>query len=156
MTYFKKIAKCCILFIMASLASSVFAAGANNPIGYWKTIDDKTGRVKSILKIWQTADNTLAGQVMKVFPLPGADPNPVCSQCKGAYHNKPILGMVILWGSKFDGKKWSHGEILDPKNGKVYSCNIEPLNNGANLKVHGYIGMPLLGRTQIWERVDGV
>ena len=77
----------------------------------------------------------------------------VCDTCEGKNKNKPILGMVILNGLKKDGKEWNDGEILEPKNGKYYKCYITLLNN-TKLKIRGYIGISLLGRTEYWYRVN--
>ena len=49
---------------------------------------------------------------------------------------------------------WDGGEILDPNNGKVYKVRLKPVDGGARLEVRGYIGAPLLGRTQTWTRVE--
>jgi uncharacterized protein (DUF2147 family) len=52
-----------------------------------------------------------------------------------------------------DGDAWEDGEILDPNNGSTYSCYIE-LENDNKLKVRGYIGISIVGRTQYWYRVE--
>ncbi len=135
-----------ILFSSWSIASDL------SPIGNWKTIDDVTGKTRSILKISKSSDHTLVGEIVKIFPNPGETENQVCSVCKGANYNKPIVGLMIMWGLKEKNGKWSGGHILDPKTGKIYRIKMEVFNNGAQLKVHGYIGVPLLGKTQIWER----
>jgi uncharacterized protein (DUF2147 family) len=65
---------------------------------------------------------------------------------------KPIVGLEILQGlEKESDSEWEGGEILDPKNGNVYSCYIE-LQSADKLKVRGYLGIALLGRTQYWYR----
>jgi uncharacterized protein (DUF2147 family) len=125
-----------------------------SPIGYWKTIDDVTGAPKSIVKIWQTEDHILMGKVIKIFPKVGNDQNKLCTACQGSLRNQPIVGMLVVSGLKPKEKQWGNGEILDPENGKTYSCSIRVTENGKKLKVRGYIGLPLLGRSQTWERVD--
>lgn len=125
-----------------------------SPIGYWKTIDDVTGNAKSIVQIWKTEDNVLMGKVIKVFAKEDEDKSIVCTECKGEKHNQPIVGMVIVSGLKAKEKQWGNGEILDPENGKTYNCAIRTIDNGKKLQVRGYVGLPLLGRSQTWERVD--
>lgn len=127
-----------------------------SPIGYWKTIDDVTGKPKSILHIYQSG-NAIYGQIVKIYPRPGYDENEVCSACSGSRHNKKIVGMVIMQGLTQDAKnpgQWSGGTIMDPLNGKTYRCMITVVGNG-QLNVRGYIGVSMFGRTQSWFRVSG-
>ena len=136
-----------LLLLMLPLA----ALAQNTPVGKWRTIDDKTGKVKSIVEIYEAGNGTLSG---KVLQLVNSDkgPNAICDLCKGANHNKPVTGMVIAWGLKHEGDTWDDGKILDPKNGKVYSAKMTPINGGAKLEVRGYMGFSLLGRSQTWIR----
>lgn len=131
-----------------------FGATTQTPVGYWKTIDDVSGKPKSIIQIWQTPDSSLSGKVIKIYPKPGEDQNKLCAVCKGDKHNQRIVGMVILDGLKDNGSKWDRGNILDPENGKTYRCNVKVVDNGQKLEVHGYIGLPIIGRTQTWVRVE--
>ena len=140
--------------VVGSLFLSTAFAAPDTPVGYWKTIDDVTGKPKSIVHIWKTADNTLTGKVVKIFPSKGKTQGELCTACKGANSNQPIVGMVILTGLKGTQARWKNGEILDPENGKSYSCSVRVADNGNHLDVHGYIGLPLLGRSQTWQRVD--
>ena|SRR5437870_6972944 len=152
----KGILLCLMLF---AVFVNVYAGNsASSPLGYWKTIDDVTGKPKSILHIYQTG-NTLNGQVVKIFPRPGYDQNEVCAACTGARHNQRIVGMVVMEGltqSTDNTLEWGGGHILDPLNGKTYNCKITLVNNGTNLNVRGYLGISLFGRTQTWIRVNGV
>jgi uncharacterized protein (DUF2147 family) len=128
-------------------------AGQHSPIGYWKTIDDVSGEPKSIVKITYSEAGTLSGSVVKLFK----EPHKVCEACEGEEHNKPIVGMVImkqLVPSKDNSSEWANGQILDPKNGKIYNCLIKLTEDGQKLKVRGYIGFPLFGRSQTWEKVE--
>ena len=96
----------------------------------------------------------LVGAVTKLFRKPEQDPNPLCTKCSDAQKDQPIVGLQILSGRTKDGDVWSGGEILDPDNGKSYSCFIKVEDNGQKLHVRGYIGFSLLGRTQILERAQ--
>ncbi|MHB1947727.1 MAG: DUF2147 domain-containing protein [Gammaproteobacteria bacterium] len=144
------------LFAISLLATTVYATNpVSTPIGYWKTIDDVTGKPKSIVHIWKAENNNLMGKVIKLYPREGTDPNRVCSACEGHLRNQPIVGMIILSGLKAsEAQQWGSGHILDPENGKTYSCSLRTSENGKKLAVKGYIGIPLLGRSQTWERVD--
>ncbi len=143
-----------ILIALLLFASPLAAfAQANTPVGHWRTIDDKTGKVKSVVEIYETSNGTLAGKVLKVLHS-DKGPNPVCDACKGDNHNKPVEGMVITWGLKQNGSTWDGGKILDPNNGKVYSAKLTPTEGGKKLQVRGYMGFSLLGRSQTWLREE--
>jgi uncharacterized protein (DUF2147 family) len=142
------------VIVVASLATgSVAFADSASPVGLWKTIDDETGEVKSLVRI-SKEDGSLVGTIAKLFPKPGKDPNPVCDKCDGEKKDQPLLGMGILWGLTKQGEEWSGGLILDPKNGKTYKCTIKLEGAGGTLAVRGYIGFSLLGRSQTWVRME--
>jgi len=121
------------------------------PLGRWKTIDDETGKPKSIVVIWEEKGK-LRGKIEQLIRQEGDEENPICDVCEGDRKNKPVLGMTIMWDLEKDDDEWSGGQILDPKNGKTYKCTIEVVDNGARLKVRGYIGFSLIGRSQYWLR----
>lgn len=142
-------------FFFALILSTAFSAlSAQSPVGTWKSIDDDTGKERSLIEIYEK-DGKIYGKIVKLFPFPDDDPNPVCDECDedDPRYMKPIIGLEILQGLEKDSdKEWEGGEILDPKNGNVYSCYIE-LQKADKLKVRGYMGVALLGRTQYWYRV---
>lgn len=142
-----------LLLALPLLALSSMALAQSSPVGKWRTIDDKTGKVKSIVEITETADGTLQGKVLQVLDS-DKGPHPVCDACKGENHNKPIEGMVIAWGLRREGDAWDGGQIMDPKNGKVYSAKMTLVDGGRKLEVRGYLGFSLLGRTQTWVREE--
>lgn len=126
----------------------VFNVQSQNVLGKWKTIDDKTGEIKSIVEVYEKSGKVY-GKVVEI--LRADHKKDVCSECEGAEKNKPILGMVIMNGLKKDGSEYNGGTILDPENGKKYKCYIT-LESPDKLKLRGYIGFSLIGRTQYWIR----
>jgi uncharacterized protein (DUF2147 family) len=139
-----------IALLLLSLSTSVFAQ--DTPVGAWRTVDDKTGKAKSIVEIYEAGNGTLAGRVLQVFDT-GKGTNPLCDRCTGERHGKPVVGMVIAWNLRpVSGGRWDGGSILDPENGKVYSARMTPLAGGRKLEVRGYLGFSLLGRSQTWLR----
>lgn len=132
-------------------AGAAFAA-SNSPVGTWKTIDDKTHQPKSIVQITEV-NGELQGKVLQVLQS-DEGPHPICKECDGDRKDKPVEGMVIMWGVKQDGDEWDGGKILDPKNGKVYKVKLKTMEDGTKLDVHGYIGFSLIGRSQVWERQE--
>jgi len=114
-------------------------------------VDDETGEAKSIVQIYKGADGQYHGKIVKLFRRPNEEQDPVCMKCPkaDARHGQKINGMVILSALKKSGDEYSGGEILDPKNGKSYTCKIW-LEGKDKLKVRGYIGF--FFRTQTWHR----
>ncbi len=135
-------------------AASVFAHGQDlSPVGLWKTMDDDTHEAKALVEISEH-DGVLSGRIVKLFRKPQEDQNPLCEDCEGERHNQPVLGMTILWNMRHDGDEWDGGEILDPEKGKTYRCKLHVIDGGAELEVRGFIGISLLGRTQVWEHMS--
>lgn len=114
----------------------------------WITQDDETGKKKSEVLLYKN-NGKLYGKIINL--LLEEDKGKLCVNCKGENKNLPIEGMVIVEGLKLNGKTWEEGTILDPKSGKTYSCYIT-FDDDNTLKVRGYIGFSLLGRTQKWIR----
>ncbi|MCP4214902.1 MAG: DUF2147 domain-containing protein [bacterium] len=143
------------VFVLAvCLPVTSLDAASMSPVGMWKTIDDKTDEVRSIVKIWKHSDGTLKGCVEKIYPRPNEVADPVCDKCKGHRKNKRIIGMEFMWGFKGEGAKWGKGQILDPENGKIYNCQLEVVDNGEKIKVYGYVRVIFkIGRTQTWVRM---
>ncbi|AEL06505.1 DUF2147 domain-containing protein [Xanthomonas campestris] len=133
-------------------AASLLAQAADSPVGRWKTIDDETGKPKSVVQIEQAANGTLSGKVVEILQS-NHGPNPTCDKCDGALKGKPIKGMTILWGLKPDGTAvWGGGSVLDPAKGKTYKAKITLTEGGKKLQMRGYVGIEALGRTQTWVR----
>jgi len=116
--------------------------------GVWITQDDETGKKKSEVLLYKN-EGKLYGKILNL--LLDEDKGKLCVNCKGENKNLAIEGMVIVEGLELNGKTWEEGTILDPKSGKTYSCYIT-FENDNTLKVRGYIGFSLLGRTQKWIR----
>ncbi len=142
----------CLLLPVLLVAVPAHADDAT-PVGKWKTIDDKSGKPKSIVEIWEDGGK-LYGKVDQLLDPKPDDPNPVCKKCSGDLKDQPILGMRIMWDMKKDGSAWSGGKILDPDNGKTYRCNLALADEGKKLQVRGFIGIALIGRTQTWLREE--
>ncbi len=138
----------CTFLLLAGSATD--AQSPSSAVGRWKTIDDATGKAKSIVEIYQAKDGRLAGKVVEVLDLKDG-PNPKCDKCTGGNHGKPIKGLVILWGLRPDGAgRWSSGRVLDPENGKDYKAKLELLDGGRQLGMSGCIAF--LCRQQVWLR----
>ena len=141
-----------------TLATALVLAGTaawaqSSPAGLWRTIDDDGKTEKSHVRIAESG-GTLSGRIEKI-----ADPSKQsarCGDCEGARKDQPILGMTIIEGVRraSGADHWDSGTILDPNNGKVYKVRMTLKDGGRALEVRGYVGMPLLGRSQTWQRVE--
>ncbi|MFM8510227.1 MAG: DUF2147 domain-containing protein [Betaproteobacteria bacterium] len=140
---------------LSGLAAALpgMAAAQQTPVGLWKSIDDETKTEKSLVRITE-AGGTLTGKIEKLMDPTKQDAK--CDKCSDARKDQPVLGMTIITGVRAGSDKtlWEGGEILDPNNGKAYKVRIKPIDGGKKLEVRGYIGAPMLGRTQTWIRVE--
>ncbi|WP_372792172.1 DUF2147 domain-containing protein [Lutibacter sp.] len=137
-----------ILILIACIAFGTLTSNAQSIFGKWKTIDDETGKEKSIVEIYKENGKAYA-KVLQVLEKGKEDK--ICDLCKGDNKNKPVKGMVIINGLSQDDDEWNNGKILDPKTGKEYKCYIT-LEDENKLKVRGFIGFAIIGRTQYWTR----
>jgi uncharacterized protein (DUF2147 family) len=135
--------------IALSLVFSVFILSAfaqrTSPVGKWKTVDDNSGKTKSVVEIYEKGGK-LFGKVLELFDP--EKPDPICEECasEDPRYMKPIVGLEIIRNMEQDGKEWEDGDILDPENGKVYRCKLWVAEG--KLMVRGYIAF--LYRTQTW------
>lgn len=139
---------------LAALLSlpAAWAADAS-PVGLWKNIDDVTGKPKALIRISENKGE-LEGRIEQLFRPAGEDQNPKCVKCEGVLKDQPIIGMVFMSGLKKSGDEYNGGEILDPDNGKVYKSKLTLVDGGKKVNVRGYIGIPMLGRSQVWVRQE--
>ena len=149
------------LFVSIALSATATLVGGEvgnaqrsdpaTPLGRWKTVDDLTGKINSVVTIWEE-DGKLYGRIERLINPDPEDPDPRCLRCSGDRKGQRLLGLRILWGLTKDGDQWTGGEILDPDNGKIYRCSLTVKDGGRKLRVRGFIGLSWLGRTQYWLR----
>jgi uncharacterized protein (DUF2147 family) len=139
-----------VVLLLAAIVAAR-AADVSTPVGEWRTIDDATGTPRGVVKIFEQ-NGVLFGVVER--SLVKNPPHERCDDCTDDRRGKPIIGMDIIRGLHRDGDAWDGGTILDPESGKVYRCTISLRDGGQRLAVRGYIGFSLLGRTQVWERMN--
>ena len=137
--------------VLGLIAGNAHAQATDPAIGVWKTIDDKTNEPSSLIKI-DEVNGKLEGTIIKTFPKPNEKPLVYCTLCKDDRKDKPILGMKIMTDLRRDKPGvWIDGKILDPEEGEIYRVKIAT-EDGKKMDVRGYIGVPLLGRTQVWYK----
>lgn len=126
-----------------------------SPVGLWRSIDDASQQPKAEIRIALKTGGGLSGVVERsLATTPNAELN--CTLCTDDRKGQPKIGMeIIRGGQQVDGKAvWEGGKILDSENGKNYSLRLTPIDGGKKLEVRGFIGAPILGRTQTWIRVE--
>jgi uncharacterized protein (DUF2147 family) len=121
-------------------------------VGLWEQVNDQTGRVDSWIKITER-NGTYEGTIIKLFLLPGDEPNPLCDRCEGPEKNAPILSLKLIKGMQRNGSSYEGATIMDPRDGTVYRALTRLSPDGQQLEVRGYVGISLLGRSQVWRRL---
>ncbi len=134
-------------FLTIALLLASLTLSAQTILGEWETYDDETNEKKSVIEIFEQ-NNKYYGKVKEIFTGPA---DATCENCKGDKKDQLIVGLQIIEKLKKKGESYEGGTILDPESGKVYKCYLE-LEETDKLKVRGYIGFALLGRTQYWKR----
>lgn len=145
-----------IIFGLAAtllFTAKIFAQN-NTPVGYWNTVDDKTGQVLSVVQIYQ-AGSGLQGRIVAIKPVLGQKSTDICTKCKGQLQNRPMMGLGIIWGmQQVSANTWGRGRVLDPKSGNIYQGTMTVINNGNALRLRGYVGVPMFGRSETWIRTS--
>lgn len=135
----------------------VHAGNADDVLGTWFTADDD-----SKIEIFSCDEGRYCGKIIWIKDpnYPEDDPGGMPGQVrvdrenpKKKFRDRPLLGMQIMERFKFENDQWVGGTIYDPENGKTYKCKMK-FNEDGHLEVRGYVGLPVLGRTEVWRRAD--
>ena len=138
-----------LLALMLFTAGSSVWAGDKSITGFWKTFDDKTGEPKGLVEITE-ADGKFRGVLRETYSKTA---KVTCEVCPGDKKGQPYKGLEIVWDVKATGKdEWGEGHIMDPNDGKTYRVKFALAEGGDELKVRGYLGISLFGRSQKWTR----
>ena len=137
-----------LILILTAMCAVGVRAQVSSPAGFWQTLSDSTGKPSAIVEIFESGGR-FHGRIVRLLE---DDPGSVCTQCTGARKGEPLVGMAFLTGLSADGDEFTGGEILDPDDGRTYRARIKLTDGGDKLKVRGFLGLSLFGRTQTWLR----
>jgi hypothetical protein len=122
--------------------------------GVWRTIDDRTGFARALVKIQKTPDGQYQGMITRILPRPDYTPKKTCQNCPKPFTDQPIEGMQLLWNLHEEGSstKLVGGYIIDPLTGNIYNCKVNLSKDGRRLAMRGFTDVSVLGRSQTWIR----
>ncbi len=141
--------KMILVAVLVSLPFATMAQDPASPIGKWKTLDDKTGKVMTVSEIYEAKNGTLAAKIVEAVGVPAT-----CTTCSGQHKDKPMVGIVTLWNLKAqkDGS-WGGGNGYKPSEDRNFNAkSMKLVDGGKKLEVKGCVS--IICRTATWVRAD--
>ena len=140
-----------VVAMLISLALAAPLHAEPSVVGFWEQADDN-GRVQAWFNFVEK-NGVYVGTIAKAFPALGQKTEETCAKCPGEQKDAPFIGLTIINGMQRQGLSYENGTILDPRDGSVYPAVMELSPDGQKLTVRGYLGIKLLGQSQVWRRL---
>ena len=140
-----------VLLIAASSTSVLAQARMPTAAGLWEKLNS-FGQPEAEFRITD-CNGLYQGKIVKIFPRPGENPSTFrCTECEGEQKNAPVVGLTLVKGMRRVGLDYRDGTILDPRDGSIYSALMELSPDGQTLTIRGYLGIPVLGQSEVLRR----
>lgn len=136
-----------VFLLLAGMVAANAQVRSDDVLGVWLTHGDKPAKIE----IYKTGDRYYGKIIWLQYPAENGKPMTDQHNPDKAQQQRPVVGLGILDGFRFDTDEWTDGHIYDPESGKTYSCTMT-LKDRSTLKVRGYVGISWIGRTEVWTR----
>lgn len=145
--------------ILAISSMCITNTWAEEIVGKWKAMDDRSGYARAKINIYKLADGSYEGTIEEIYALPNQkEPyTDKCFRCKNELKDVPLIGMKILYGFKKNINKtdeYTDGKVIDPMSGNIYKGKMRLNTSGNRLNLRGYLGTSALGRSQTWVKIE--
>ncbi len=140
-----------ILMALPAVPAGAASAGWSTPVGLWSPLD-RSGKPRGLIAIYEN-HGLYYGRIEPLAPTD--DRSARCTHCSGSRRNQPMDGLLLMRHLRYQNGEYVGGDILDPRTGRIYGCELRLIDGGRKLVMRGYLGIPLLGRSEVWQRMQG-